>query len=143
MNKILALHTNKCFNWINKRKGDWMLELTKEEAEEMLAKKSEHFPEVMKFEYNEEIVDFVIYTPVLYPDATPEIYFFYAEAVKLVDLENIVKSDLEDDEWMSIENYKVKWDFFEEFTDEDGAYIGYEEESSVCDWDNPYYVEKI
>ncbi|WP_431028645.1 hypothetical protein [Lysinibacillus sp. LZ02] len=53
------------------------------------------------------MVDFVIYTPVLYPTNTPDIYYCYAMAVKLVELQNIVNSDLEDDEWTSIENYEM------------------------------------
>lgn len=92
----------------------------------------------MDFEYDGGMVDFVIYTPVLYPTNTPDIYYCYAMAVKLVELQNIVNSDLEDDEWTSIENYEITWDFFEHFKEE-----ACDDESLLCDWFNPCSVEKV
>lgn len=124
-----------------------MLEITKEMAENMLQQKSVDFPEVMRFEYKGNLEDFIVITQLEFQ----ENYFgnvsckdyFYATAVKLQDLKDIIASALASDEEEDLDEYKIKWKIKSDFVDDDGSYIGHEEEGDVCDWYEPYSINEI
>ncbi|GEM_PF-6220726 len=122
-----------------------MLYVTREEAKELLEKKSEHFPSIQNFEYKGEMKQFIVISSLNFQtDCFGNIMcedWFEARAVQLVDIKNITDSEMMEEEAKEeLEEYLIKWSIHEQFLDEDGTYTGYEEEADVCDWDEPYSI---